>query len=326
MKKTFLGLILFAVASVSMSVAAAENKNWTPDSTVKIIVPFGAGGTTDIIARIVGEQVSKKINQPVIVTNMGGAGGAIGTKAIVDAPANGLTLGFGTSSTIGTLPVVTKNPLPYDTEKDLRNVITVADTPRVMVVNNNVPAKTVKELVALTTSNPQKYFYGAILNSADYLHAETLRMQTKADITWVPYNNGADLVQALASNTVPMIFEALPSQLPMLRSGSTRLMAISWHERLAEFPNVPTWAELGYKDINHTAWYNLVVPAGTPDHIVNAWNKIFQAVLKDPAIQAELAKHVAYVKVNTPQEADKKAADQRAAYRKVLSQLDNTKR
>ena len=325
MQKIISSLVVFVIGSIAMFNATAQDNNWIPNSSVKIIVPFGVGGTSDGIVRALADRLSNEIKQPVVILNLGGAGGTIGTRAIAEAPNNGLTLGIGTGSTLGTSPIFFKN-LAYNTEKDIRSVITLADSPRAMVVRSDLPVKNVKDLIKLTNSNPNKYFYGAILNGADYLVAESFKTQSNADLTFVPYNNGSELALGLGTNSVQVVFDNLFGHLGQVRSGSVRLMAISWHERLKEFPDVPTWNELGYKGINFGGWYNISVPASTPDHIVRYWNKIFQEVLKDPKVKAALSNQNVEIISNTPKGADKLAADTLAAYRKIAASLETNKR
>lgn len=202
----------------------------------------------------------------------------------------------------------------------------MVQTPKLMVVHDNVPAENINELITSANRSPDGYFYAAVGAGIDRLYGETFKRMSKSDITLVPYNSSSELKLGLLGQHVEIAFDALPSHLAHIKSGQVRALAFSWHERLSEFPNVPTWAELGYPDLNHSTWYGVVVPTATPDHIVNGWNRIFQEVLNDQTVQQSLVEQIAYVVADTPQEAEQRVAATTAALENMASTLEIEKK
>lgn len=325
MKKIFTNLMLLAASTMITSNLVAQTDQWHPDNTVRIIVPFGAGGSTDIIARAVAPRLEEEIGQPVVIVNRGGASGAIGARAQANAATDGLTIGISTVTTHSSNAIFVKN-LPYNPKTDFRYIITLVQTPKLIVVHDNVPAENISELIASANRAPNGYFYAANQSGVDRLYGETFKLMSDSNITLVPYNGSSEIKLGLLGEHVEIAFDTLPSQLSHMRNGQVRALAFSWHERLEEFPDVPTWAELGYPDLNHSTWYGVVVPSGTPDRIVNGWNKIFQEVLKDQTVQRLLTEQTAYVVADTPEEAEQRVAATTTALEAMVETLEIEKK
>lgn len=320
MIKYLLSGILFFLLN---SAIAAET--WAPNSPVKIIVPFGAGGTTDIIARVISEKLSEEIKQPVVIENRAGAGGTIGTAAISRSEPTGLTLGLTTVTTNASNQVFFTE-LPYHPLNDFEYVITIAATPKVFVIKSDLSISSVVETVKTLQQSPNKFAYGCVPGGIDYLYGETFKKLTNTDITFVPYKGGAQAMTDLTGGHIQFMFDNLPLVLPNVRSGKIKLLAISWPQRLKEFPDVPTWAELGYPQLNLDTWYGLSLPKNTPKNIVDYYNSAMKKVLADPKVQEQLRSNIAYVVGDTPDQAHQRVESTIVKLEKVANDMKLVKK
>ncbi|MGE0799142.1 MAG: tripartite tricarboxylate transporter substrate binding protein [Lautropia sp.] len=249
-----------------------------PERPIRIIVPYPAGSNTDNLARILGQGLTERIGQPVVIESRGGAGGTIGVQAVVQAPADGYTLLMHTNA-IATEPVVKKD-LPYDARRDLTPISMVLSSPNVVIVNPSLPVKTIGELIQYAKANPGKLNFGSSGNGTlVHLAAELFKSMAGIDIVHVPYRGGAQSQPALWANEVQMLIDPLPSSKSMASSGRVRALAVTSRERSDMWPELPTVDESGLPGFSATVWFGLFAPAATPPEIVARIGAEVRAVL-----------------------------------------------
>jgi tripartite-type tricarboxylate transporter receptor subunit TctC len=293
--------ILIALAAgfllvLPASVVAAD----FPDKTIRLIVPFPAGGPNDIIARVIGQRMSELTRQPVVIDNRGGQGGVLGTEAVAKAKPDGYTIAISSAGALAISPSMEK--IAYDPLKDLQAITLVAKVPEMLVVAGNVPAKDMNELVALARAQPGKLnFASSGPGSMPHLAGELLKLTAKIDIVHVPYRGAAPAVNDLLGQQVQMVFLDLPIILPHIRSGALRPIAIGAVERAPTASEVPTTAEVGMPDLKAENWYGMVAPAGTPAVIVAALNRIATEAMADKAVREKLASQGATLIGDSPE-------------------------
>ena len=299
MKNTFLSSKRFAVPSLVAVLSGlafsaflshtgmVAAQAW-PVRPIKLVIPFPPGGTTDIVGRITADRLGRELGQPVIVENRGGGGGSIGAAEIAKATPDGYTIGMATVSTHAVNPAC--NPkLGYDPIKDFQPITNLAHTANVIVVHPKVPANDIKELVALLKKNPGKYSY-ATSGTCGIAHmmGEQFKVSTGTFITHIPYRGSGPALNDTLAGQVEIMLDNLPSSIPHIQAGKLRALAIANSKRLEAFPNVPTYAELGLKEMNDPAWYGLIAPAGTPRDIVMK----IQAAANKVVFSADIAKRL----------------------------------
>lgn len=281
-------LIALIVAQTPLQ-ASAQTQGW-PTRPINIVVSFGAGGTADILARMIGEELSTALGQPVVIENRPGAGGNLGAQTVARAAPDGYTLLMSGSPTHSVGPHLFKN-LSYDPMKDVPPVAMIAIAPNLLVVNAELPAKSVKELVQLARDKPgQITFSSAGIATSGYLAAEMLKSSAKLDMAHVPYKSGPEAVTGVLAGDVSFIFFTVPALLPQVTAGKLRALAITGKERSALVPDVPTVAEAGFSDYEVLAWFALFAPKGTPEPIVQRLSTEIEKILKRPDIREKMAK------------------------------------
>ena len=305
-------LVAFLVAASATTVAFAQPY---PSAPVKVIVPYGPGGGTDNIARLLAERLSKRWNQSVIVENKAGAEAVIGTEQIARSPPDGYTLGFIAPG--HTLNPSTRAKLPYDTLKDFAPITMVAQTPFALAVSNDTPARTAQELAALAKSQPGKLAYGSA-DASSRLAGETFNQLAGVQILNVPYKSIANAIADLIGGHVQMNYASLSSLLPYHASGKVRLLAISGNERSPLAPDVPTLTETGWGTWDISAWYGLVVPAGTPQSVITRVQKDVAEISADPDYRAALLRLGALPVTTSPEAFGKFIVDDIARTSKIL--------
>jgi tripartite-type tricarboxylate transporter receptor subunit TctC len=267
------------------SIAAAED---FPNQTIRLIVPFPAGGPNDIIARVIGQRMSELLKQPVLIDNRGGQGGAFGTDAVAKAKPDGYTIAISSAGALAISPSMEK--VGYDTLKDLQAITLIATVPEMLVVATNVPAKDMAELIALAKAQPGKLnFASSGPGSLPHLAGELLKLTAGIDIVHVPYRGAAPAINDLLGQQVQMTFLDLPVILPQIRAGALRGIAIGSPQRAATAMEVPTTAEAGMPDLRIENWYGMVAPAGTPEAVVTTLNRAAIEAMRDPGVQEKLA-------------------------------------
>jgi tripartite-type tricarboxylate transporter receptor subunit TctC len=277
---------LFAALAFS-AISSAFAQAW-PAKPIKLIIPFPPGGTTDIVGRLTADRLGRELGTTVVVENRGGGGGSIGALEIARATPDGYTIGMATVSTHAVNPAC--NPkLGYDPIKDFTPISNLAHTANVIVVNPKVPANSVQELIALLKKNPGKYSY-ATSGTCGIAHmmGEQFKVSTGTFITHIPYRGSGPALNDTLAGQVEIMLDNLPSSIPHIQAGKLRALAIANSKRLDAFPNVPTYAELGLKEMNDPAWYGLIAPAGLPKDI----QAKIQAAANKVVFNADIAKRL----------------------------------
>jgi tripartite-type tricarboxylate transporter receptor subunit TctC len=282
--------LILAGALISSAAVAQDSY---PSRSITLIVPFAAGGSTDVIARVIAEAMRGPLGQAIVVDNRGGAGGSIGTAAIAKAQPDGYTIGMGTASTLAINPAAYRS-LPYDITRDLEPVGLIAQVPNVITVNPKLPAKMVAELVALAKAEPGKLTYGSAGNgSVSHLMGEQFKLATGADIIHVPYRGVGPALNDAVGGQIAIMFDNLPTSLPLIQDGKLRALAVSSPMRLSVLPDVPTFAELGLADLNWMAFFGLIAPAKTPKPVIDRLNAALGKALANPQVRETLDKQQA---------------------------------
>ena len=278
--------VLFALAFACVGSAQAEPAY--PGKPVKIIVPFPPGGSTDIVARAIGERLQAALGQPFVVDNKAGASGNIGMGEAVRSPADGYTLVLGAPQTLTINPQIFAN-LPFDPQKDLAPIAVIASVPNVLVVTNKLPVKTPQELLAYAKANPGKLNYGSSsIGGTPHLSAEMFKAMTDTSIVHVPYKGSAPAVQDLVGGQIEMMFDNLPAALPQIRAGNLRALAVTTLKRSPSAPELPTLDESGLKGFDSQGWFALLAPVGTPAAILEKINAEVNKALATPEFRERL--------------------------------------
>lgn len=282
------GLAVAAVCTFGLAAGSAlAQADGYPSKPIKIVVPFPPGGTTDTLIRIVGPRLQKATGQPVVIENKGGAAATLGADFVAKSAPDGYTLLVGAAHHTIAQSVFAK--LPYQFGKDFAPITMLALVPNVVVVNAAVPAKSAKELVALTKASPDKYNYASAgPGSAHHLIGEMFKLETGAQMAHIPYKGSGPAVSDLLGGQVSVMFDTVTSALPHIKSGKTRALAVTTAKRSSALPDVPTLAEAGVPNIDVGTWFGLMAPAATPAPIVAKLNKEVVAILADPAVRKQL--------------------------------------
>jgi len=271
-----------------------------PSKPLRIIVPFPAGGTTDIVARLVAQRMQETLGQPVLVENQGGAGGTIGTRQVANAAPDGYTLLMGSIGTFGSQPLLYK--LDYDPHKVFAPVATTVVDKLVLVAGPSLKVKTVQELVQYAKANPGKLNYGNAIGIGPHLVAELFKVKSGASIVHIPYRGGAPMIADVLAGQIDMTINGKSVLLPHIAAGKLRALAVTSGTRWPELPDVPTLLELGYMDAPYDAMFGVVTPAGTPAAVIERLNAAINEGLRSPEMRASLGKLGIEPVITTPQE------------------------
>jgi tripartite-type tricarboxylate transporter receptor subunit TctC len=285
-----LGAVSAAVALGTglLATAPAAAQAAYPTKPITIIVPFSAGGTTDILARIVAQGLNKELGQSVIIDNRAGAGGNIGGQTAAKAAPDGYTLFMGTVGTHAINAALYKK-MSFDPIKDFAPLTRVAMVPNLLVANPAQPFKTVKELIAYAKANPGKLNFGSSGNgSSIHLSGELFKSMAHVDMVHVPYKGSAPAVTDLLGNQIAIMFDNMPSAIQHVRSGRLRAIAVTTAKRSPELPNVPTIAEAGVPGYEATSWFGMFAPAGTPPEVVAKLNTALVKVLANADVKKKI--------------------------------------
>jgi tripartite-type tricarboxylate transporter receptor subunit TctC len=290
-----------------------------PNRPIKVIVPFPAGGPTDGMARIISERLGAVLGQSIVVENKGGgAGGSIGAKFVATSDPDGYTILMTPGGALTTGPAVHPN-IGYDAPKAFVPVAQLIETPLVISVREDLPVKTMAELVAYAKANPGKLSWGTQgFGVAPHLLLELFKLETGTNIVHVPYRGTAPMLSAILGGEVQVVADPMTTCLPHIQSGKLRAIAIAGSERTPKLPNVPTTKEAGFPKIDSPFWLAVVAPAGTPQPIVDKLNAAFRESMKPSETQALLAKLGADIKIGTPADLGNMLAKELALWRGVV--------
>ena len=316
MKLRFAGALFYSFVLFGHSWAQSVY----PGKPVRIVVPFTPGGSTDILARAIGNELGKSLGQSFVVENVAGAGGSIGADKVAKSAPDGYTLLMGHIGTLAVNPSLYPS-LPYNPVKDFTPVAWVARVPNVLVVNKNVQAQNLRELVALAKARPGSLNYSTGGNgSAAHLATEYFKMQAGVSLVHIPYRGAAPAVSDVISGQVQLIFTGAPALMGHIRSGQLRALAVSSPRRLDVLPDVPTVQEAaGLKGFEADQWYGLVAPAGTPRDIVLKLNKHVNDALGSEALKTRLNTEGAIATPTTPEAFGQLIASDIERWRPVIA-------
>ena len=308
-----------ALASFTCLTVNAQPTDNYPSRPIKMVVPFPAGGPADIVGRLYAQHLSKLAGQPVVVENVAGAAGSIGTNNVARADPNGYTILFGTTSTMAINEVLMKN-LPYNFQKDFGLIGLIANAPHVMVVNPNVPAKDFAEFVALAKAKPESLKFGSAgVGSIVQMGSEIVKVGAGIDVMHVPYKGGGPATLALLSGEIDMTVNDLTTLKSNIESGKVRPLAVANKTRLKPLPDVPTFAELGYPQIMSSTWWGIAVPVKTPAEVQKKLQTFNDQIIRDPAYVSKLAEMAIDPILMTPAEATAFIAAETTKWRDVAT-------
>ena len=292
----------FALFAAAAFCADASAQSW-PNRQITIVVGFSAGGSTDIVARLIAEDLRKSLGQPVVIDTKPGAAGNIGAAYVVKAKPDGYTLFMGSVGPLAINASLYKD-MPYDNLRDFSPITLVVHVPNMLVVNPSVlPVNSFEEFIASAKANPGKYFFASTgAGTASHLSGELLRMMAGVEATHVPYKGVVALNDLLAGEHVHFMFATIPSVIQFVRAGRLRALAVTTKTRSAAAPDVPTVAELGYPEFEASNWFALLGPAHLPREVVTRMHAEVVRALRDPAIRDKLSHQGADPVGSTPEE------------------------
>lgn len=298
-RATLFGALAIAMLGVAAPLPSAADT--FPARAITLVIPFAAGGSTDLVGRLLAQHMSPELGQSVVVENRPGAGGNTGAAAVAKARPDGYTILMGTVATHALNPALYKK-MPYDPVTSFAPVSLLAIVPNVLVVNPAFPAKTVKELIDLVKANPGQYTFASSGNGTPlHLSGALFNSMAGIDMQHIPYQGAGPALIDVLSNQVPVMFDNLPSSAGHIKTGKLRALGVTTAKRVPSFPDVPAIAETlpGYETYT---WNALFAPAGTPPEVVARLNAVANKALADPQVQARLAEFSAIVVGSTPEE------------------------
>lgn len=315
--KRLAALMLAASAAAIMSMSGVASAQTYPERPITLVVPFAAGGSTDVVARVIAQKMGEGLGQQIVVENVAGAGGNLGADRVARAHPDGYTILMGTVATHALNPLILKTK-PYDPEKDFAPVSLLVVVPNVLVVNPQLPVNNVAELVALLKAEPEKHAYASSGNGTPlHLSGELFKSMAGVDMQHVPYKGSGPALNDLLGNQISIMFDNLPSSSGHIKSGTLKALGVTTAERASSFPDVPTIAETvpGYETYT---WNALFAPAGTPDEAVNKLNEAAKKALADPGVAGRMAEFSAKIVASSPEELKTHVSEEIAKWGPVV--------
>ncbi len=310
-RRNLLALVLAATAGTAFA-------QGYPNKPVKLLVPFAPGGTTDIIARVIADPLSRALGQSVVVENRGGGGGVIGAQETARAAPDGYNLGVATVSTTATNPAI-NSKIPYNPITDFTPIINIAATPNIIAVHPSFPAKDYKSFLAEIQKNPGKYSYASSgTGGIGHLLMELYKSLTNSFVTHIPYRGAGPALNDTVAGQVPIIFDNLPSALPFIKSGKLVPIVVSAPQRVAALPNVPTFKEVGLEPVNRMAYYGILGPKNLPKEVVDKINGGVKKALEDAAVRKRIEDTNSIIVANTPEQFAEQIKAEFGVYKQVV--------
>lgn len=286
--RTALQTLLTSLLLVFFTAASAQDAAY-PSRPVKLVVPYPPGGPTDIVARLMGQKLGERIGQPVIVENVGGANGNIGSAAVARAEPDGYTLLLGSSGPVTINPSLYPK-MGYNPATDLRPVAVVAQLPLAVVVPHHMKVNSIGELIAFAKANPGKLAFASAGNgSTQHLAGELLKSIAKIDMRHIPYKGAAPAMTDLLAGRVDLMIELMPTALPQIAAGKLKPLAVATMKRLPKLPDVPTLHELGLEGYEVVSWFGIMAPVGVPKPIVAKLHEVLTQITRDSLTREQLA-------------------------------------
>lgn len=302
---------------LSFSIYALLGPSLAQANQIRMIVPFAAGGTADVLGRIVAQQLGALTGNQVVVENRPGSGGNIGAETVAHGPSDGSVLLLGTIGIHAASKIY--RTLPYDPVKDLQPVTILAEVPNVLIVHPSVPAKDVKEFLALAREKPGALNFGSAGNgSSTHMIAELFKLKAKADLTHIPYRGSAPALNDLVAGRIQVMFENLPTALPFIQSGDVRALGVTSAARSASLPSLPTIAEAGVPGYEATAWFTIAVASSVPPAAVASLNSDIRKVLQEPDVIERFKSLGAVIVGNSVADANAFFASETAKWNDVI--------
>jgi tripartite-type tricarboxylate transporter receptor subunit TctC len=306
------------VFAVMLAFAGTALAQTYPNRPIRWIVTYPPGGPTDVVARAIGAKLTEAWGQQIVIDNRAGAGGVIGTDLAAKAVPDGYTLLFGTSAGLTINPALSSK-LPYDPVRDFSPVSLLVLNPQILVVNSSVPANSVKELITLAKARPGQLNYASVgQGSPNHLGMELLKALTGIEMVHVPYKGTGPALTDLLGGQVQLMFNSMPSVLPLVKIGKLKGLAVGSAQRSAAIPDIPTVAEAGVPGFENVTWYGMFAPARTSHDIIVKLNKQVVKILAEPEMAQRLASQGAEPRSSTPEELAKFMRVESERWRKVI--------
>jgi tripartite-type tricarboxylate transporter receptor subunit TctC len=310
--------VLKALVLTAMIIAGDAAAQSYPSKPIRIVVPYPAGGTSDILARAIGQKLSDAWGQPVVVDNKPGANGNVGADIVAKAPADGYTLLLADIGSLAISPSVYPT-LPFDPVKDFAPVSMVAYSPHILVVHPSVPVSSVKELVALAKSKPGKLNFAISgVGGAPHLAGVDFALRNGIDWVYIPYKGGAQAIADVAGGQADVTLNGMLATYPLVKGEKLKILAVSSAKRMSAIPDVPTISESGVPNFESGSWQGVIAPAGTPPEVVAKLNAEISRSLALPEMKENLAKQGAEVRTNTPEQFSAFIRDEKSRWAKVV--------